>query len=270
MLEIKVQDLNYEFLINIPYGDTLRVITESNEFYFKIFLKKESFELLVHSNGAINRNIKEPPVFHRSSWYDELNSNCIFIDDKTIHNTEYKAGWGIGTEKEHYIEKYSEIIKLFQQSLGIKSKNVYYWGSSAGGFMSLMLATRHIESTAIVENPQTDLRRHNKTKLRNLILNGFVEADVEKITEEHSYRFSVCDSILKYKYIPNIVYIQNTSFKPDVKKQLLPFIDDLKRNNISTEKLKIINYKDDYRGHLPLPKEDYLNMLNLAITFNRI
>ncbi|WP_462420195.1 hypothetical protein [Salinicoccus sp. Marseille-QA3877] len=267
-MEIKLQNLNYNILSNLNYGEILKIKTNNNEFYFKFFLKENCEKLFVHSNGAINRDIKEPPVFHRSSWSDDIEGSCIFIDDKTIHNTEYKAGWGIGTREEHYIEKYSEIIKSFQQILGIKSKDIFYWGSSAGGFMSLMLATRHIESTAIVGNPQTDLRRHNKTKLKNLILKGYGQVDVDNISLTDGYRFSVLDSILKFQYMPKIVYIQNTVFKPDVKKQLNPFIKELRENNISCKSLHVINYRDDYRGHLPLPKDDYLNFLNLAISFN--
>jgi len=268
MVEIKLQDLNYSFLKSIGYGEILKINTEANTFYFKVYIKFETEKLLVHSNGAINRNIKEPPVFHRSTWVEDIDASCIFIDDKTIHDTEYKAGWGIGNAHEHFIDKYSEIIKVFQQLLGKKSKDTYYWGSSAGGFMSLLLSTRHIDSTAIVGNPQTDLRRHNKTKLKNLIINGFGDVDVEEISQTHGYRFSVVESILKFDYMPKIVYVQNTNFKPDVQKQLNPFITDLEKNNISDESLHIINYRDDYRGHLPLPKNDYLFFLNLGMNFN--
>ncbi|MFC3900397.1 hypothetical protein [Aliicoccus persicus] len=270
MIEINLQKLNYEFLVNLDYGETLKVITDTNSFYFRVFLKPESKKLLVHSNGAINRNIKSPPVFHRSSWTEDIDANCVFIDDKTIHNTEYKAGWGIGTSNEHYIESYSEIIKHFQQILGIQSKDIYYWGSSAGGFMSMMLATRHIETTAIVGNPQTDLRRHNKTKLRNLILHGYGNVDVDEISQNEGFRFSVVESIIKFNYMPKIVYIQNTIFKSDVNKQLNPFLKDLKERSISEEDLHIINYRDDLRGHLPLPKNDYLFFLKLAMNFNEI
>lgn len=38
--------------------------------------------------------------------------SCIYIDDVTIHNTNLRIGWGVGTPEKHYLKEYSIIVKV--------------------------------------------------------------------------------------------------------------------------------------------------------------
>src|SRR5699024_11428251 len=91
MIEKNIDDINKEFLIS-NNKKTLKIIIDNLDFYFQFHYKKESNNLMVFSNGAIDTNIRKPPVFMRSSWSDDINANCLFIDDRTIHNSDLKIG----------------------------------------------------------------------------------------------------------------------------------------------------------------------------------
>src|SRR5699024_9052303 len=80
--------------------------------YFNLKIKTNSKNLIVFSNGALNLSKSKPPVFSRSSWANDFNASCIYIDYATIHNTNMTVGWGIGTQDRYYLEDYVEIIEL--------------------------------------------------------------------------------------------------------------------------------------------------------------
>jgi predicted rRNA methylase YqxC with S4 and FtsJ domains len=60
------------------------------------------------------------------------------------------------------------ILKILISQLKIPEYNVLFYGSSAGGFMSLMLAGMFDNSIAVVNNPQTVV--HNYYQRHVLIL----------------------------------------------------------------------------------------------------
>src|SRR5699024_6570366 len=138
----------------LNYNEETHVVYESEHlnYHFLVLMNKGSDKLLAFSNGAINPAKKKPPVFMRRKWKDDFTYSMVFMDDPTIHKNGLKLGWGQGTVEEFALEIYSEIIKKIASSNDIESNKVHYYGSSAGGFMSLILASMHKGSKAIVNN----------------------------------------------------------------------------------------------------------------------
>lgn len=105
MAKINSQDITLDFLKSLG-REELIVTHKDEDFYFKINIKEDTNFLVVHTNGAIDYSKRTPPVYQRSSWAKNINANCIFIDDRTLHKTEdklFNTAWLMGTKDRHYI-----------------------------------------------------------------------------------------------------------------------------------------------------------------------
>src|SRR5699024_11902387 len=108
--------------INIDYNDltkkklqkensaVYRINKNNKAFYFNMKLNKKNKRLLILSNGAIDRRRKNPPIFMRSSWAKDIDANCIFIDDPTLHDNKLFIGWGDRKSTRHYQNSINGII----------------------------------------------------------------------------------------------------------------------------------------------------------------
>lgn len=94
------------------------------------------------------------PNFSRLNW-DFVDYSIIYYNDPTIYlNDEIKGGWGIGNAENWYLKNISQILKEICVNLKIEFSNLYLFGSSMGGFMSLMLGTMIKDSKVIADIPQ--------------------------------------------------------------------------------------------------------------------
>lgn len=263
MLVTEFSNLNRVMLNN---NTDLKIFYNGIDYYLKIFLKNNQNNLVVFSNGAVDRKRKQPPIFQRSSWKDNIEASCIFLDDRTLHNNNLNTGWGFGSSDRHYIRDYSAIIRKITNLLAIDNNNVYYYGSSAGGFMSLILATFHRESTAIVNNPQTDLNKHfNPTSVNNLFKEVLPKRNRKEIVENFKERIYVVENFIIENYVPNILYIQNAMYSHDMKIHYQPFFEALAENGLNHENVKSLLYYNEKLGHTPLNKEKTELIINSAI-----
>ncbi|QJF24319.1 prolyl oligopeptidase family serine peptidase [Mammaliicoccus vitulinus] len=269
MISLKFENLDYNTLVS-NNNNHIVINKEGEEFHFKIHLKNIDDKLVVFSNGAINPEKKEPPIFMRESWVNDMNYSSIFVDDKTLHGNNLKLGWGIGKKDRHFLKDYSEIIKKIVRILEIENKNTYYFGSSAGGFMSMALAAMHSETTAIVNNPQTYVYNYYKTTVEALYETIFPDMLHKNIQKEYSTRLSLTSLFRVCKRTPSIYYIQNRLSKFDMDKHLNPFMQMLDKYNIDSTPIEFILYNDKSAGHNPLSKETTLKFIELIIRNNLI
>ncbi|MFC3900402.1 hypothetical protein [Aliicoccus persicus] len=265
MKKILFEDLSVEFFYSLEYDETFQIIYNELNFYFKSFLKEDNDNLIFFSNGAVDRKKKTPPVFMRSSWSEDIKANCIFIDDRTIHDTILRIGWGVGVKSRHYLNDYSMIAKKITTILNIKEQNVFYCGSSAGGFMSMLLASMHKDTTAIVNNPQTAVLEFNKSHVKELCETIFPNMSKEEILIEYAARLNVVDAFDQSDYLPSLYYLQNRKCDRDMETQYKPFIQGLKRKNVSESKFTYILYNDYEKGHEPLLKNDFIKEVHKII-----
>src|SRR5699024_1946412 len=158
--------------------------------------------------------------------------------------------WGVGSYNRHYIRDYNEVIMRIAELLKITNENVIYFGSSAGGFMSLMLATLHKGSLAIPNNPQVWVRLDSQTsRAKNLYNEIFPEMNEKEIFSMFSNRLSVISMMKQENYIPNIFYLLNRYSNKDYEEQYKPFKEFLdKRNMIENSHIEFLMYHSD-KGH---------------------
>lgn len=240
LLEIKKNDIKYEFLIR---------------------LKKNSNKLIVLGSGAYQKSTGKLPLFHRHSWIPEFNESVIFYNDPTLYLGHLSLGWGFGTSKKHFLSEISIIIKDIVEKLKYDYENVYYYGSSAGGFMSLMLASMMKGSTAIVNNPQTILINYHQNYVNSLLKVVGISKD-EAINNFYD-RIDVTYRFKKENYIPKIYYLQNILVEHDVINHLQPFLNGLitTDKDIINNRIHIELYFDPKRGHNPVSKSETIQFI---------
>lgn len=255
---ILFEDLNRKVLEK-NNNQSLIIQKDKVNFYFKLFLKSNSDSLIAFSNGAVDYNKKKPPVFMREKWQGDYDSHCIYIDDPTLHDDNLRVGWGFGEDSHYYLESISKIVIKISLLLDISSANTIYFGSSAGGFMSLMLATIHPETIAVVNNPQftvKDQRYIDFVKLK------YPDYNNEQIKENFGIRFSFYKLSETLNYFPKIYYIINRYSENDVNLQYNPFriyIDSCKK---LSSKVEFIHYHSP-NGHSGLySREQTAKLLN--------
>lgn len=266
MTSINLENLDYNFLVE-NNNKKIDIIINNETFHFQLNLKYNNEKLMVFSNGAVNRDKKEPPLFMRSSWHEEVNANCIFIDDKTIHNSNIPIGWGVGPRDRHFILDYVMVVKKIAGLINIRNKDIFYYGSSAGGFMSILMSVEHKFTTAIANNPQTSVMRYRERHRRLLFNKVFKGMSEDEIVKEFGERISLIDAINNENYVPRIYYLQNALYEFDMEQHFNPFVDEMKNSGLSTRKITYILYNNEKLGHDPLPKNETLKYINSLLEF---
>lgn len=245
---VNYEELDYS-VITDANPNILKVRKNNVDFYFKIKLKEDNNNMVVFSNGAYNPQKSTPPIFARSSWHSDFDANCIFIDDVTIHGTECTLGWGVGTPEHYYLESFSIIVKKIGELLNVPERNTVYFGSSAGGFMSMMLATLHKGSLAVPNNPQVYAHKFGRgVAINKLYDTRFSRMNEDEIHENYGERFSVLKMMVKKNFVPKTIYLINRFSDEDIEKQYKPFIQDLKENNLDISNIEFIFYHAE-KGH---------------------
>ena len=94
------------------------------------------------------------PKYDRWSW--DFKMNMIFYNDTTrnfIPENLLLCGWLVGNEKQWHLDVVRKIVcEILEARNLLKSKTVFY-GTSVGGFTSLMLSTLVKGSLCIADVP---------------------------------------------------------------------------------------------------------------------
>lgn len=121
-------------------------------------------------------------------------------------------------------------------------------------------------TTAIVNNPQTDLNKHfNPTSVNNLFKEIMPDRDKKEIVENFKERIYVVENFMIENYVPNMLYIQNAMYSHDMKIHYQPFFEALKENDLNHENVKSLLYYNEKLGHTPLNQEKTELIINSAI-----
>src|SRR5699024_8347947 len=144
--EYKVIEVSFECLseLELPKDTKLKLnVMKGNVNYeFLMFLRSNSNKLIVMGSGAFNREKIRPPIFNRHKWIDDIEESTILYNDPTLYlDDKINIGWAYGSKGSHYIKEIGDILKVIYKKAEINPNRVLYFGSSAGGFTSLMLAS---------------------------------------------------------------------------------------------------------------------------------
>lgn len=265
MKEIKIEDLTLEYLEQQD-GEVLKVIQGDTDFYYKVHLKENNKKLIAFSNGAYDPKKSVPPVFMRSKWVDDFEANCVFIDDRTVHDNNLRLGWGIGTEDKHYLRLYIAFIKKIASLLEISNKDIMYFGSSAGGFMSIAMASMHKGTYAVVNNPQTYVNNYLPQYKKAVYKSSFPGMSEIDIIRKYSNRLSLVNIFARNKNVPKTYYLQNRLCEGDMKNHLNPFLDSMDKYKLDSKNINVILYNNKLAGHNPAGKQATINYVNSILS----
>lgn len=251
----KIPNITYEkkdiLLINYDKNQRHEVYIGSKKTHILTHFKTGSDKLIVFFNGAVDINKTPLPTFQRHSWLHKLPYSSIIVMDPTIDLLLNKKEnnyitWYQGDEKEFFLEKFNIFIKDIINKLDILPDSVIFYGSSAGGFASIISATLLKNSKACVVNPQITISNYYK-KYTNKIF------DFLKISskDNNQSRVNIINLIKKENNFPCIYYKQNSNDTLHYEEHYLP-INNLYSNSNNNHRLISIITNDE-RGHTAIP-----------------
>lgn len=268
IVEINFHDLkNFKLKLDKKIG--LIVYWDNVKYEFLLNIKSNNEKLLILGSGALGqRNFdRSRPYIERHSW--NFKQSTIHYHDPTYYVDDMiRGGWGIGTEDNYYLEKISEILKILIKKSNILEKNVLFYGSSAGGFTSLMLATLIKGTKCLADIPQLYVNKY-KSKAKQLdgwrpIKDfGFPNMSDEIFMDTFLYRMDFIEMANRENYVPDAYLILDCSVDLDFNTQYIPFFENLNKIpfNEYSNRLKLI-ITGQNKGHCPLNNNDTIQLIN--------
>ncbi len=257
-----------DFVIPLNTLFELTVLYNNVKYEFLINIKKNNDKLIVLGGGFMPQDkvkkFKDKPYYMRWSW--EFKESVIYYNDPTRYlNSMFRGGWGIGTEDDYYLENIKNILLKLTSKCNILNENILFYGSSMGGFMSLLLATMVKQSTALADIPQLDVSKDTYwDEFKEICFNNKSE---KHILENYGYRLNFIQMMKKENYIPNAIMVLDYSFKYDVKSQYSSFFSE-KLNEIPFHKnsnnIKVFIVGKN-NGHFHLSQDETMYLIDNII-----
>lgn len=252
--------MNYEKK-QLTYKEFLQMdLSEPMPVLYEIFWEGVKYEILVNrvadcryagvfGTGAITKEV-ELPVFSRASWRNEMPFTGIWYFDPTVYLGSLMLGWGYGTKERWYLQEIGQLVQHILAVLGIPASQTLFYGSSGGGFTSIMLAAM-LKGRATAVNPQLYVPDY---------WSGHIEALKRVATEPGGEliqeRVDAAEYIARCGYMPRIHLIINTASANDMNKQVPAFLSRLAQKQIDCTDRLFIDYYTDQGGHSAMPEKE--------------
>lgn len=286
-------------LKNINYGETIELNVNYKNTNFRFLLnilsKEMTNKLVVFGSGALREDlinelsIKEQLEYVKFANYDRntwiTNTSRIWYNDETRNLSDehniLPGGWLVGDKDNWHLESIKEILNKIFIFFNYSNDNILFYGSSMGGFTSIMLSTFFKESKCIADIPQLNLNNYTPFSLSKLKSNKTIKeflfniSNNDEIKEIYKYRLNVVELMKKENYIPPIIINETLSYHDNI--QIKSFFDDLKNlklyETLESGNLIRINILQCSK-HSPLIYEDFIKQLNeifnLDLSYNYI
>jgi hypothetical protein len=258
---ITIEELeNYTIEKDLMY--VLRVMKDRVPYEYLLHVRNDTDKLIVFHNGAVADGNVKSPVFQRHSWAKQLKTSSIFCMDPTLYvNSSLQVGWGIGQNENYYLENSSLILKEIIEKAGISLGNTAVYGSSAGGYLSILTGIYLKGSKVVADNAQFDVRNWiYKDALNNVILLCF-----DNVCDALQYkeRFSVAEAFEKHGYVPKIYAHVNLASEADNSTQLVPFLKEAEKLKSIQDyhEIEVILHYAPEKGHDGMGMEEAVNFL---------
>lgn len=240
----------------------LRVIKDGVPYEYLINRKSDNDKLIVFNNGAVAEGNVSVPVFQRHSWATMLKTSSVFCMDPTLYlNGFLQIGWGIGKNENYYLENSSLILKKIIEKMGITLENTAIYGTSAGGYLSIIMGIYLKGAKVVADNAQLDVRNWIfKDALSSIITFSF-----DNIGDALNYqeRFNIVDAFEKHHYVPKIYMHVNLCSTADNSTQLVPFLK--KAETMASIKkyhnIEVILHFEPQKGHNGIDMDEAVNFL---------
>jgi hypothetical protein len=171
-------------------------------------------KLLCFLPSAQPRNAApQVPFFPRWSWASEFSAWDVlsFSDPLLPLAPSLPASW-FATFEEDVIGEFARFIRGYCTKRGIKTEDVILYGSSMGGYGSLMIAAELQDSHAVAEVPQLDLLRYpDSTSLADVESLSLGGRPLNDLATQFPHRTDVYARLQSTKCIPPMTIITNRS-----------------------------------------------------------
>lgn len=196
---------------------------------FECFLKrKASPYLFVLLSGARDIEAQSLPKFERWSWAAKFPGSIVCISDPTLYlrNEQLRIGWYVGTDERNWQLRLVGLVRTIAEKIGVETNKIICYGSSAGGFAGLMLASHLKDATAVAINPQTNVLKYSKQFVAEFLETCFSgRAEAELLPAERA-RLS---AIIAFRRAPQAkcLIVQNVIDKVHYERHFKPFCSAL-------------------------------------------
>lgn len=240
----------------------LRILQDGVPYEYLIHQRSGTQQLIVFHNGAIaNGNVTEP-IFQRHSWAKMLKTSAIFCMDPTLYcNRMIQVGWGIGKNETYYLEQSAWLLQKIMQKMGILPQNTVIYGTSAGGYLSIMTGIYLKGAKVVADNAQLDI----KNWVYKDALDTAITFCFDNIGDALRYpeRFSVVQAFAKQQYVPKLYLHVNLCSDMDNAKQLVPFLEQMAQHKTiqAYHDIEIILHYAPTKGHNGLDIDEAIPFL---------
>mgnify|MGYP002543788920 CR=1 FL=1 len=215
-------------------------------FEFLLHPVPDSRQMVVFGNGNIRKDA-QLPLFHRIGWYAQLPCTTLWYFDPSLYLGDARICWGYGTAQRWYLRDIAHIVEKIQRILGIQEEDVLFYGSSGGGFTSIMLACM-LRGKAEVLNPQcypAEYHPYLVEPMKRACLKDGETLERERLDPVALFR--------REGFVPHIYCTQNSGAEDDVYGQLLPFLEALKQSFPQLPSPVDVHYFFSENGHNSWP-----------------
>ena len=226
--------------------------------------------LIVFGQGMVKRSEVSLPRFQRLDWVRHFPENVMILSDPTLGlDPELGLGWLLGTAEYPVLPRILELVERARDGIGLPNRQVLFFGSSAGGFGSLMLASRLGGASAFVNNPQTDVlqfRRGGVAHLLRVAFGGIAPAEAAK---RFGARFSFIEALRQGATMPRTYYLQNTLDADHYEDQMLPLLSALRGlgaggDDPGGRRFVLDLYADERKLHNPVGLQRVLSCMDVV------
>lgn len=217
-----------------------------------LFSSAANDRLFVFLSGDAPRHKFQPPVFQRWSWAKTVPGHFLAISDPVLKLSEdIGLGWYIGTDDLDPTETLVSLIARVASSVGVTPQDIYFYGSSGGGFAALRLAARTPGSTAIVINPQIVVTDYTSRGVQRFLDRHFGGLNPSEAIRAYPNRFSVLPQCGELSERNNVLYVQNTLDNHHFKTHFKPFAAGagLSESNAHRAKRAEVMFFEEPAGH---------------------
>ncbi|MBM6665312.1 heparinase II/III domain-containing protein [Flavonifractor plautii] len=256
--------IDYEALEQIQFvpqkGTIYDILWDGVHFEFFVHYKPDSTQALILGTGDVGQHPR--PYFARISWAREFPYTSIYYSDPTSYRKGCTLGWGYGTNDRWYLENIAVILMRILSKLNIKTEDTLFYGSSGGGFTSMMLASM-FRSRATVINPQFIVENFWSKKVN--ALKDACLAEGETLLPE---RTAVLPTFLRENWFPYLHVMQNIQAEADIERQLTPFLEQLSQSGCDCDRRLTIDFYSSEGAHKAMPDKD-LCLRQIVADINR-
>lgn len=192
--------------------------------------------LIVTPNGAVDREKVALPAFARWNWHGIFKGSILAISDPSLYFKEdLPIGWFAGSKYLNTTSFVADVVCKIASLLQIPNQKIIFWGSSAGGYASILLAGKIDSASFVSVNGQTQIINYYSGHIEHFRKQFDSGSSAEELAKSYPEQWSAIFALQK-SYDDNKatrgLIVQNTTDKKHYNEHYLPFCEHF---NLSIE-----------------------------------